>query len=94
MKEVAHLESQLEAAAIKPKSKTSQRPKDTTQRDITQSISKQVSTQKVKMIEARQLKEEVHLLKLFLQQQFLQCDQTENMAPLLFGFEGTYDPDA
>ena len=65
MKEVAHLESQLEAAAIKPKSKTSQRPKDTTQRDITQSLS-QVSTQKVKMIEARQLKEEVQLLKLFL----------------------------
>ena len=52
MKEVAHLETQLEAAAIKPKSKASQRPKDTTQRDITQSLS-QVSAQKVKIIEAK-----------------------------------------
>lgn len=65
MKEVAHLESQLEAAAIKPKSKTSQRPKDTTKRDITQSLS-QVSAQKLKIIEAKQLKEEVQLLKLLL----------------------------
>ena len=93
MKEVAHLETQLEAAAIKPKSKASQRPKDTTQRDITQSLS-QISAQKVKIIEAKQLKEEVQLLKLFLQQKFLQCDRTENMAPLLFGFEGQYDPNA
>ena len=53
-----------------------------------------MNAQKVKMIEARQLKEEVQLLKLFLQQKFLQCDRTENMAPLLFGFEGTYDPNA
>ena len=91
MKEVAHLETQLEAAAIKPKSKTSQRPKDTVHRDVTQSLSN-VSTQKVKIVEAKQLKIEVQLLKLMLQQKFLQADRTENMAPLLFGFEGSYDP--
>ena len=33
MKEVAKLEAQLEAADLKPKSKLSQRPKDTVMRD-------------------------------------------------------------
>ncbi len=33
MKEVAKLEAQLEAADLKPKSKMSQRPKDTVMRD-------------------------------------------------------------
>lgn len=33
MQEVARLEAQLEAADVKPKSKASQRPKDTVKRD-------------------------------------------------------------
>ena len=70
MKEVAHLETQLEAAEIKPKSKTTQRPKDTNARDVTHSLSNQ-NGYRVKLVDAKQLKLEVHLLKLFLQQRFL-----------------------
>ena len=93
MKEVAHLEQQLEAASIKPTSKVSQRPKDTNARDVTQSLSG-VSAQRVKLVDAKQLKLEVQLLKLFLQQKYLQADITENMAPILFGDDDNYEPGA
>lgn len=39
MQEVARLETQLEAADMKPKSKLSQRPKDTVMRDQSHSLS-------------------------------------------------------
>jgi hypothetical protein len=39
MQEVARLEAQLEAADLKPKSKLSQRPKDTVVRDQSHSLS-------------------------------------------------------
>ena len=86
MKEVARLEAQLEAADIKPKSKLSQRPKDTVMRDQSHSLSN-IHAQRVKSVEAKQLTQTVLLLKLILQKYQLQSD---SMSPLLFAED--YDP--
>jgi len=66
MQAVARLESQLEAAQIKPISKLSQRPKDTEVRDQTNSVSN-INAQRLKNVEPKQLVETVLHLKLFLQ---------------------------
>ena len=54
MQEVARLEAQLEAADMKPKSKLSQRPKDTVMRDQSHSLSN-IHAQRVKSVEPKQL---------------------------------------
>lgn len=64
MQEVARLEAQMEAADMKPKSKMSQRPKDTVKRDAHSSYSN--GGQKQKRVEAKQLSDVVSLLKLKL----------------------------
>ena len=83
MQEVARLEAQMEAADLKPKSKLSQRPKDTVMRDQTHSLSNIHST-RVKNVEPKQLLDAAQLLKLILQKERLTYDR---MAPLLFGGE-------
>ena len=65
MQEVARLENQLEEANVKPKSKLSQRPKDTVKRDQTNSLAS-TSAKRIKSVDAKQLTEVVHLLKLIL----------------------------
>lgn len=56
MNEVARLEAQLDAADLKPRSKMSQRPKDTVPRDSTNSLAnKHGVAQRVKNVEAKQL---------------------------------------
>lgn len=90
MQEVARLEAQLEAADLKPKSKLSQRPKDTVMRDQSHSLSN-IHAQRVKSIEPKQLTMAIQLLKLLLQQKKL---ITDNMAPLIFqdgGFSPNHD---
>ena len=57
MKQVTNLESQLEAADLKPKSKMSQRPKDTVKRDQSASFQNPYHTSKVKRVETKQLLE-------------------------------------
>lgn len=69
MKEVARLEAQLESVDVKPKSKGSQRPKDTVKRD--QSATNNHNAAKVKRIEAKTLNDVVQILKLKLQEQEL-----------------------
>ena len=54
MKEVAKLEAQLEAADLKPKSKMSQRPKDTVMRDQSHSLSN-IHAAKIKRVDTKQL---------------------------------------
>lgn len=66
MQEVARLETQLEAADMKPKSKLSQRPKDTVMRDQSHSLSN-IHAQRVKSVEPKQLTGVKLLLKLLLQ---------------------------
>lgn len=66
MKEVAKLEAQMEAADLKPKSKMSQRPKDTVMRDQSHSLSN-IHATKVKRVDAKQLLDVCQLLKLRLQ---------------------------
>ncbi len=87
MQEVARLEAQLEAADLKPKSKLSQRPKDTVVRDQSHSLSN-IHAQRVKSIEPKQLTMAIQLLKLLLQQKKL---ITDNMAPLIFQ-DGGFHP--
>ena len=89
MQEVARLEAQLEAADLKPKSKLSQRPKDTVMRDQSHSLSN-IHAQRVKAVEPKQLTQAVTLLKLLLQKKEL---VSNNMAPLLFDLE-TFDSNA
>lgn len=84
MQEVARLEAQLEAADMKPKSKLSQRPKDTVLRDQSHSLSN-IHAQRVKSVEAKQLTQAVTLIKLMLQKREL---APNNMAPLLFEEDG------
>ena len=83
MQEVARLETQLEAADMKPKSKLSQRPKDTVMRDQSHSLSN-IHAQRVKSVEPKQLTGVKLLLKLLLQKRKL---PPTDMAPLLFGPE-------
>ena len=92
MQEVARLEAQFEAADLKPQAKkTQQRPKDTVTRDGKNSLTN-ITAQKSKNVEPKQLQEVVQLLKLLLQQQQIsQGGNFEKMAPLLFD-EGQYDP--
>jgi len=86
---VARLEAQLEAADMKPKSKLSQRPKDTVMRDQSHSLSN-IHAQRLKAVEPKQLTQAITLLKLLLQKKELVSDR---MAPLLFD-EQRYDPDS
>lgn len=65
MQEVARLEAQLEAADMKPKSKMSQRPKDTVLRDQSHSLSN-IHAQRVKSVEPKQLTQAITLMKLLL----------------------------
>ena len=65
MQEVARLEAQLEAADMKPKSKLSQRPKDTVMRDQSHSLSN-IHAQRLRSVEPKQLTQAVTLLKLLL----------------------------
>ena len=92
MQEVARLEAQLEAADLKPKSKLSQRPKDTVVRDQTNSLSN-MNAQRMKSVEPKQLSQVTQLLKLFLQQKQLATDQVSSIAQLLFG-EQDVSPEA
>ena len=86
MQEVAHLESQLGEAQIKPLSKMSQRPLDTEVR--AQSHSHAIKQgQRVKRVEAKQLTEVTLLLKLLLQARQVLANSPDALAPLLF--EGT-----
>ena len=80
MKEVARLETQLEAADLKPKSKLSQRPKDTVMRDQSHSLSN-IHAAKVKRVDVKQLSEVCQLLKLRLQEKRLPPD---HITPLFF----------
>ena len=82
MKEVARLESQLEENDMKPKSKMSQRPKDTYVKDQVHSLSNN-SVQKVKSIDAKQLVEVVHLLKLHLQQKNIAANNRQGVTQLI-----------
>ena len=70
MRDVARLEAQLEAADMKPKSKLSQRPKDTVMRDQTHSLSN-IHAQRQKSVDPKILYQQVRLLKLLLQQKKL-----------------------
>ena len=65
MQEVARLEAQLEAADMKPKSKLSQRPKDTVMRDQSHSLSN-IHAQRHKSVDPKSLTQSVTLLKLLL----------------------------
>lgn len=67
MQEVARLEAQLEAVDIKPRAKGTQRPKDTVKRE--HSATNNSNQVKLKRIEAKQLNDVVHILKLKLQEQ-------------------------
>lgn len=87
MNEIARLELQLEAADVKPKSKLSQRPKDTVMRDQSHSLSN-IHAQRLKSVEPKQLTQAITMLKLLLQKKELVSD---SMAPLLFD-EASYDP--
>lgn len=70
MQEVARLEAQLESVDVKPKAKgSSQRPKDTVKRE--HSATNNSNAVKQKRIEAKQLTDVVHILKLKLQEQEL-----------------------
>ena len=89
MQEVARLEAQLEAADMKPKSKLSQRPKDTVLRDQSHSLSN-IHAQRQKAVDPKQLTQAVTLLKLLLQKKELIADQ---MAPLFFD-TSNFDPEA
>ncbi len=73
---------------MKPKSKLSQRPKDTVMRDQSHSLSN-IHAQRVKNVEPRQLTQAVTLLKLLLQKKEL---HPHNMAPLIFD-EGDFKDD-
>ena len=64
MQEVARLEAQLESVDIKPKPKSTQRPKDTVKRE--HSATTNTHQTKMKRIEAKQLTDVVHVLKLKL----------------------------
>lgn len=64
MQEVARLEAQLEEADVKPKSKGSQRPKDTVKRE--HSATANSNAVKIKRVEAKLLTDVVHVLKLKL----------------------------
>lgn len=70
MQEVARLEAQLEAADLKPKSKASQRPKDTVKREMSASNANPHGV-KMKRVEMKQLNDVVSILKLKLQEQEL-----------------------
>lgn len=65
MKEVARLEAQLEEMDLKPKPRSTQRPKDTVKRGQSATTQNQA---KMKRIEAKQLTDVVHVLKLKLQE--------------------------
>jgi len=68
MKEVAALEAQLEAENVKPKSKMSQRPKDTVKPDQSHSS---IHTTKAKLVEKKQLEDVTQHLRLELLSQGL-----------------------
>jgi hypothetical protein len=70
MQEVARLEAQLEEADLKPKSKASQRPKDTVKREMSAGNSNPHGV-KMKRVEMKQLNDVVPILKLKLQEQEL-----------------------
>ena len=74
---------------MKPKSKLSQRPKDTVLRDQSHSLSN-IHAQRVKSVEPKQLTQAVTLIKLMLQKREL---APNNMAPLLFEEDG-FEADA
>ena len=86
MKEVASLEIQLEQVDVKPRSKLSQRPKDTVMRDQTHSLSN-IHPGRVKTVEKSKVLSTCMLIKLLLQTKNLTHD---NMGQLIFS-EGNED---
>lgn len=70
----------MEQADLKPKSKLSQRPKDTVMRDQSHSLSN-IHTSKIKKVDAKQLLDVCALLKLRLQEKHL---EPSNIVPLFF----------
>ena len=82
MKEVAHLEAQFEAIEIKPKSKSTQRPKDTVLKNNANSFASKTA-QKLKSVEPKQLNEVTLLLKLLLQQKNIRHDDSQSIAAQL-----------
>lgn len=80
MQEVARLEAQLEAADLKPKSKASQRPKDTVKREMSASNANPHGV-KMKRVKMKQLNDVVSILKLKLQEQEL---TSQSIKGLLF----------
>lgn len=81
MNEVARLEAQLEAADMKPKSKMSQRPKDTVPRDQIGTNSSIQGT-KIKIVEYKQIKDLFLFLKLSMQKDQVPC---EDLGDYIFG---------
>ena len=65
MKDITRLEEELKAVDRKPRSKLSQRPKDTVMRDQTHSLSN-IHAGRVKTVEKNKLKDTCMLLKLLL----------------------------
>ena len=65
MKDIARLEAQLETGDVKPRSKLSQRPKDTVVRDQTHSLSN-IHPGRVKTVDKNKLLSTCMFLKLHL----------------------------
>ena len=74
MKRVAGLEAQLESVDVKPRSKLSQRPKDTVVRDQTNSLTN-INPGRVKTVDKHKINDSCMLLKLILQTKNLRKDQ-------------------
>ena len=80
MKDIARLEAQLESVDVKPRSKLSQRPKDTVPRDQTHSLSN-IHPGRVKTVEKNKLFATCMHLKLLLQHRHITMD---NIHKLIF----------
>ena len=80
MKDIARLEAQLESVDVKPRSKLSQRPKDTVPRDQTHSLSN-IHPGRVKTVEKNKLFATCMHLKLLLQHRHITMD---NIHQLIF----------
>ena len=76
MRDIARLEAQLEQVDVKPRSKLSQRPKDTVMRDQTHSLSN-IHPGRVKTVDKQKLLASCMYLKLLLQTKNLIQDDME-----------------
>lgn len=78
MKDIARLEAQLESVDVKPRSKLSQRPKDTVPRDQTHSLSN-IHPARVKTVEKNKLLGTCMFLKLLLQDKRIIHDNLQEL---------------